>query len=201
MSRKDEMLGRLQPFMRKSGVYGEIFRVEAGQFDNFDDRLSDIRKQMVVDTATWGLDIFEKELGIPTDRRKTYNERRSVIKAKMRGHGSVDIALIKLVAESFDYGDINVQYGPITYTFDTYRAEEFSPPYPIIIRFVDARGIPSNIEDLKKEIEEIKPAHIRVEYLFRYMTWDELDDQEIIWDELDALGLTWDEFETGAWIN
>src|SRR5690625_1979913 len=128
MSHKEWMIGQLQPFMRGSGVYQGIFGASGKQFTNRDERLADIDRQMSVDTATWGLDIYEKELNIPTNRQKTYAERRSVIKAKMRGHGTVDIALIKLVAESFDNGEIHVQYGPITYTYDTSRAEDFTPP-------------------------------------------------------------------------
>lgn len=196
------MIKRLPYFMQQSKVYSEIFKVEENEFDNVSKQLKDIEKQFSVDTATWGLEkFFEKELGIKTDKSKSLQERRSVIKSRLIGFGKVDIKLIKLVAESFNNGDINVQYGPKKYAYDTsYYSEPVSPPYPIVIQFVDSRGVPSNIEDLKQQIENIKPAHIRVEYKFRYLTWSELDKQNLTWDQLDSKGVTWDEFETGQWI-
>lgn len=194
------MLKQLQPFQRKSALYQTIFDAEGVVIDNKESLVNEVRLQASVDTATWGLEIFEKELGIPKNPSKTIAERRSLIKSKMRGFGKADIALIKLVAESFENGEISVEYGPVVYSYDTNRAENFNPPYTIKIRFIDSRGIPTNIDDLISMINEVKPAHIRAEYLFKFLTWDELEAQNLTWDELDALNLTWEEFETGAWM-
>lgn len=195
-----EMLKQLPPFMRKSKVYKEIFKAEEKRFTSVDTILDDIRAQLSIDTATWALNIYEKELGIRTDKSKTLNERRSLVKSKWRGAGKVDRKLIELVASVYANGSVYVMYGSQPYSYDTYRTANATPPYPIVIKFIDTRGIPSNIEDLKAVIEEIKPAHLEVQYQFRYLTWSELDAKNLTWDQLDAMNLTWDDFESGSWL-
>jgi len=157
LSRSEEMIQRLQPFMRRSAVYQSIFDAEAIQFDARDAAISDLQLQLSIDTATWALPIYEAELGIPTDPTKPYSERRSVIKAKMRGTGKVDQALLKLVAASWTGGGIDVQFGSSTIT----------------ITFNDIVGIPENVEAFKLSMEEITPAHLAVVYVFLYNTWSQ----------------------------
>lgn len=150
--------------------------------------LDDILKQFYVETATeWGLALWEQMLGIESYAGKPLDQRRSRIISKLRGMGTVTINLIKNVAESYDGGTVEVTEQPEL--------------YQITITFVDTRGVPPNIEDLKEAIEEIIPAHLGVVYQYRYLIWDELDALNLTWDELDALNLTWDEFETGGWLN
>ncbi len=114
-------------------------------------------------------------------------ERRAVIKSKQRGYGTVTVSLIKNVAESYANGTVEV-----TEQFELYQ---------FTISFIDTRGIPPNLDDLKEVIEKIKPAHLAVIYTFTYLNWDELDAKNLTWDELDAKNLTWDEFETGSWLD
>lgn len=68
----------------------------------------DVLAQMFVDTSTWGLARWERIFGIVTDESKPLDQRRSVIKSKMRGTGTVTKALIKEVAESFRNGDVEI---------------------------------------------------------------------------------------------
>lgn len=157
MSHSTEMILQLQSFQRKSKIYETIFNAEGKQFDNRDAIIEDLKLQLSVDTATYALAIYETELGIVTDTSKTLAERRSVIKSKIRGTGQVDAALIKLVADSFTNGDVDVSFdGSITVTFTS------------II------GIPTNIEDLENAIEEIRPAHLAVIYVLLFNTHQKL---------------------------
>ncbi|MNN78327.1 hypothetical protein D3C81_1948730 [compost metagenome] len=54
---------------------------------------------------------------------------------------------------------------------------------------MDTVGIPPNLDDLKAVIEEIKPAHMKVEYEFSYllirdidgvMTLDQLEQEPLL---------------------
>ena len=146
------MIKALPLFMQKSKVFQEIFNAEEKQFTKMDVDLVDLRKQMDVSTATWGLDIYEKELNIKTDKSKPLEERRSVIKSKERGTGKVDASLIKIVADAFTNGDVEV-------FFDG----------NINIEFNSIIGIPSNIQDLENALDDIKPAHLRILYAFAYL--------------------------------
>jgi hypothetical protein len=152
------MLNRLQPFMRKSSVYKAIFDAEAGQFDNRDAAIADLRLQLSVDTATWALGVYEAELGIVTESGKPIAERRSVIKSKMRGTGKVDATLIKLVADSYSNGEVAVQFESGL----------------IRITFTGIVGTPPNLQDLQLAIEDVKPAHLGVIYVFLYNQYQHL---------------------------
>ncbi|MFD2088843.1 putative phage tail protein [Brevibacillus brevis] len=152
------MLKRLQPFQRKSKVYKAIFDTEAEQLDSRDAAIADLHRQMSVDSATWALSIYETELGIPVDASKPIDERRSLIKSKMRGTGKVDAALIKLVVDSWTNGQVEVAFANSTIT----------------ITFSSIVGIPPNIEDVKVAIEDIKPAHLAVLYVYLFNRYEQL---------------------------
>ncbi|OME86932.1 hypothetical protein BK120_08390 [Paenibacillus sp. FSL A5-0031] len=68
----------------------------------------DVLAQMYVDTATWGLARWERIFNLATDVSKPIDQRRSVIKSRARGAGTVTKALIKEVAESFQNGEVEV---------------------------------------------------------------------------------------------
>lgn len=114
-------------------------------------------KQFNLETATWSLDIWEKQYGIKTDITKDYDLRRSRIKSKMRGTGTTTVEMIKNVAESFVNGLVEIVEHNEQYKFD--------------IKMMSVIGIPPNMEDLKDAIEELKPAHLAYEIILKYNTW------------------------------
>lgn len=61
------------------------------------------------------------------------------------------------------------------------------------IKFVDERGVPLNLNDLKDAIERIKPAHMAVTYVFTYTTWAEIAGA-FTWGSLTSL--TWGQLTT-----
>ncbi|MBP1990202.1 putative phage tail protein [Paenibacillus eucommiae] len=65
-------------------------------------------EQMSISTATWGLAKWESELGLAIDINKPIDQRRSVIRSRLRGVGTVNKALIKSVAESYANGEVEV---------------------------------------------------------------------------------------------
>lgn len=77
------------------------------------------------------------------------------------GSGKVSASMLKNVAQAYERGSIEVSVQP---------AE-----YKVTIHFRDTLGIPPNLSDLKSAIEEIKPAHIAVDYALRYLTIAEVE--------------------------
>ena len=75
-----------------------------------------------------------------------------------------------MVADSWQYGKTTVDY----------------KSSKLIVTFID-KGIPTDIEGLKAALEETKPAHIPIEYIFTYNTWADLKLK------------TWGELKTGTW--
>ena len=174
------MLTYLPRYYENSRVMRAILQAQGAELDKLRQALDEVLAQFFVDTATWGLSIWEQMLGLPPADDETIEERRDRIKSKIRGYGTATIRTIKKVAESYDKGIIDV-------------AEDFSKY--TVIRFVDTTGIPSNIEDLKKIVRELVPAHLANEYEFNFFIWDELDRRMWTFDQLDILSLKWDELE------
>ena len=151
---------------------------ELGQI-NID--IEDLIKQCFVDTATWGLEIWERIFGIQTDKTKLLDQRRSMIKAKMRGAGTVNIEQIKNIARAFLIGELDV-------------TENFAN-YSIDIEFTDYGGVPPNRDDLTKILREIIPAHLEINYILNYLLWSALRNLEWTWDDIDAMDITWADLE------
>ncbi|WP_332309834.1 putative phage tail protein [Paenibacillus sp. Aloe-11] len=125
--------------------------------------------QFFVRTATWGLERWEMELGIETDLGKPLDQRRAVVESKLRGAGTFSGQLVKNVAEAYDGGTVDVIFHPAEWGFT--------------VKFIDTIGIPPNVEDLKAAIEEIKPAHMAVEYKLRYLTIAEVESMTLYENE------------------
>jgi len=183
MSNAERIMQYLPPYYHESRIMRAIAEAQGNEVAAFWGTLDEILKQFFVETASeWGLDLWEQMLGLTSYAGKPLDQRRSRIISKIRGMGTVTIDLIKNVAESYVYGKVEVIDHPEIYSF--------------IIKFIDSRGIPPNLDDLKEAIEEIKPAHLAVEYQFTYTVWGELDALEITWGDLNTLGLTWEQIKT-----
>ena len=117
-------------------------------------------EQLNVTTATWGLEAWERALGIAVDVGRPVEYRRTRVMSKLRGQGTTTVAMIKNVAESFSNGAVEVVEHPEEYRFD--------------IKFVGTVGIPPNLDDLTAAIAEIKPAHLAYDYIILFRTHAEL---------------------------
>lgn len=141
----------------QTNTFTTLFNVEQPEIDNLNEAIDDLINQCFVDTATWGLDYWESFLGIATDSSKDINYRRTVIKSKLRGTGTITVSLIENVANSFNNGQVQVVENPSIYTIN--------------IKFTSVKGIPPNLDDLKAAITQIMPAHLAITYSFTYNTW------------------------------
>lgn len=149
----------LPSFLSDNKTFTEIFNSEEQEFNSLGNKIEEVKAQLNVDTATWALDIYEKELGIATDYTKDLNYRRSIIKSRWRGTGKLDSTLIKIVCNAFTNGNVEV-------TFDG----------SINIKFNSIIGIPPNLNDLKNSLEQIKPAYLAIKYLFAYLLIKDIDN-------------------------
>lgn len=200
---------KMPSFYSSSPMMLELFNQEYLEIQGFQSFIIDTFNQFDIDTATWSLPRWEKEFGFFTNKDNTVwsalekksttfdeiegmewntfekmfpveiEERRSAVKSRMRGAGTVTIEGLKNICSAFINGRINVI--------------EVPTEYKIIIEFIDERGYPSNIETVKQIISQIIPAHLGVEYIYRYLTWDEFGSFEWTWNEIDSKQLTYEE--------
>lgn len=120
----------------------------------------DATAQLFVATATWSLDMWEAYLCLPTDISLTDAVRRERIISKLRGSGISTRALVEKVAESYYNGECEVTEQFAAYTFS--------------VKFLSSRGKPPGLKQLQAAIEDVKPAHLAVVYIFLYTTHDDL---------------------------
>ena len=134
------------------------FTVEA---DLINDKVEKTLEQFFVDSATYGLDKWEKMLGI-SKNNNDIQTRRENIKAKMRSRGTTTVSVIKNICEAYSNGIVEVIVNHSDYSF--------------IIDFVGTIGIPKAFAELDKAIEEIKPAHLAHSYKFNYNTHSDISN-------------------------
>lgn len=142
--------------------------------------IHDLIEQCYIETASWGLDFWELLLGIPLDKSKPKEYRRAIVKAKVRGVGTATKTLIRQVASAFSGGVVEII--------------EDTENYHFIIKFVGVQGIPPNMMDLTKTIEEIKPAHLTFQFEYTYCIWDWTKELKYTWNKMKEM--TWNESRT-----
>jgi uncharacterized protein YmfQ (DUF2313 family) len=137
-------------------------------------------KQRYVNDSTWGLEFWEKELGIKTDISKSYEFRRENIIAKLRGAGTVTKGMIKNVVRTFTNSEAEIIEYPNEYRF--------------VIKFIGVFGIPNNMAGLIEAIELLKPAHLIYSFEYKYTVWSFLKDASLNWSTSKLK--TWNELKS-----
>ena len=134
----------------------DSFTVEANLMN---DKVEKTLEQFFVDSATYGLDYWEKMLGIS---KNTFDiqTRRENIKAKMRSRGTTTVSFIKNICEAYSNGEVDIIVNHSDYSF--------------VIDFIGTIGIPRAFAELDKAINEIKPCHLAHSYRFNYNTHSNL---------------------------
>ena len=176
IKREADLLEYLPSFYHNSDIVKAFMESNSVEVDTLKAYIEDLIKNLYVKTATWGLDLFEEELGLATDKSISYEERRERILAKKRGNGTTTKAMIKNTAEAFSGGEVEV-------------IENFND-YSFIVKFVGVKGIPKNLTLFKNMIEEIKPAHLNYELAFTYT----------VWSMVMATDNTWNDFSSKTWV-
>lgn len=172
------LISELPSFYEKSKYVKNIMECDEAEINLLIETLKDLKNQFFIDSATWGLEFYEIDLGIEVDKNKPYDERREVIKAKIKGQGTTTIQMIKDTAKAFTNGEVDI-------------IEDYEK-YHFIIKFISIRGIPKNIEDFKDMIRTIKPAHLTFAIEYTYNTWGMIKHKT--WGEIKHL--TWNELKS-----
>jgi len=176
-----ELLAELPGFYEPIRDFRVIVQAEGEQFDRLQADLEDQLAQRFVGSATWGLEAWERELSITPPAGQPIEQRRAVVRSRMRGYGKFTGRLLKSVAEAYDNGTVDVSFDPASSTFT--------------VTFVSTRGIPANVNDALSAITEIIPAHLLVAFRFTYLTFGELDSSGQTFGDLKSLNLSFEQLE------
>lgn len=173
-----DLMRMLPGYYRESKVMKAIQSADAAELGEFRFALDETLKQFFVDTATWGLDGWEKELGLSTDPASPAVRRRELVRAKLRGTGTTTKQMIIEAAAAFSGGEVEVTEYPEESRFE--------------VKFVGVKGIPPNMAGFIQMLEDIKPAHLAYSFAYTYTTWGNL--LSLRWS--DASAKTWSELRT-----
>lgn len=179
--RGEVMKSYLPRLYENSRVVHDLMHAEGVEFDALREAHLEILRQALARLATWSLDEWESQLGLPPNPALTTQERQDRVVSRLRGYGTCTAAVVKQVAASYQHGTIDVVEDHAAYT--------------VYILFTDTTGVPSNMADLQAALRAVIPAHLEIVYLFNWFTWAELNAENWTWAALDALNLTWAQLE------
>lgn len=165
-----KLIDYVPPYYDELLESSEILSAEDAEFARLNASIDDLLLQFNVSTATWGLREWERICGIDTDTNKTLSERRSNVKARLRGAGVVTASHIKNVADGYYGGETEII--------------EKNSEYIIVIKFTSSYGVPTNLSDLQEVLREIIPAHLAIEYEFKFKTYDIIANEYASYDDL-----------------
>lgn len=139
----NKLLEYLIPGIQELKHFQEITEAEIPEVDKLKLGLEDLNKQFYIDTATWGLSVYEKELGLSINPSKSLDEKRSIIKAKWIGTGKVDAEMLKVIISFFTNTPVKIEFdGQINIVFEGFNNTQI------------------NNKDMLNAINEVKPAHL-----------------------------------------
>ena len=133
--------------------------------------VTSLEKELKV--ANENLEELEKELDYKT-KATTIEGKRIEIEARWKTTGKCDLELLQTIANSWRNGEIDVKF--INGTIE--------------IVFISLIGIPDDIEVLKASLGEAKPAHLGINFQYRYRLWGDLPPKtweyysQFTWEEV-----------------
>ena len=154
------MFEGLPSYYRKSAVMREIVDSIEAEFSRLKNETNLTENQFFVLLSERDISKHERDVGLSPDTEADIDTRRSRVLAKLRGTGTVTKTMMKNVAKSFVNGEIEIIEYPSQYAF--------------VVKFTSRTGIPYNLEDIQAMIEELKPAHLAVDYIFTYRLWQDI---------------------------
>ena len=171
------MLKKLPTYYQKSKVIKELFKSIELEFKSLSEETVLTENQFFVILSDRDIAKHEQDVGLVPDTSADLDTRRGRVMSKLRGTGTVTKTMMKNVAASFVNGDIEIIEYPSRYCF--------------AVKFTSRTGIPYNIEDIKAMVEELKPAHLAVEYIFTYRLWQDVLDTLSNWTTVKSY--TWEQ--------
>ncbi len=145
MTAKDRMLAYLPPYYRESRVMNAILNAQGKEIDKLNDAIDEVLKQFFISTATWGIDIWEEQYGLPVNENLNLQTRRQLVLAKKRSRRTSLLQILQAIEPT-----ITLIWSRLRLPFTIYSAEDIYDFGPLVVL-----------------LERHKPAHLG--YLFQLL--------------------------------
>lgn len=134
-------------FILNSNIMKELYNTQYIKLKEIKKDVEDLKLQLFIDTATWGLDAWEIEYDLPVNPNISYDERRRRIKARMLKPKKTGADII----EDLAYRILGVK-------------AKVSFEDRIIINLLTGNEIDLTNDIWRNEFYRIKPAHLGVNF-------------------------------------
>lgn len=139
-----KLIEQYPEFLRSSPEFADLQAALQPEMDALRARLEDMAEQLELETATWGLDLWEETLGLTAGRSMGLRARRARIAGKLRGAGTSTVEAVRQVVQSFTGGEVVVIEHP-----REFRVE---------LRFRSERAL--DLSQVSTALREMLPAHL-----------------------------------------
>ncbi len=170
----------LPSYYRKSKVMNQLIDSLESEYEKLKQEVQLTENQFFVLLTDKNISDHEADVGIVPNPSEDLETRRGRILSRLRGTGTVTKTMMKNVAASFVNGEIEII--------------EYASEYLFAVKFMSKQGVPYNLADIQKVIEDIKPAHLAVEYIFTYRLWQDVLNTLADWGE--TRSYTWENLMT-----
>lgn len=154
----DRLLKNLHKIVRKDKFVQSLLSPTSLALQNIEDKISSISKEFDFSTMSIEkINLLEKEMAYITTS-KTLEGKRTELEARWKIKGKCTLKLLQDIANAWRNGQTEI-------TFVNGM---------ILVKFISITGIPDDLEQLKFALEEAKPAHLGIEYSFKYRFWKDL---------------------------
>ena len=156
---KETLLSYQPDYYKKSKVIDNLNTAFASELTRSQEKIINTLNQFFLLDADTSLNLWEKEFGISINNNISVDERRKRILSKLRGLGTSTIEQIRNICLSY------VEEADVI---------ENNSDYSFTVELISSSGFPTWIMDLLEIIEEIKPAHLRINLQMSSLTRDNL---------------------------
>jgi len=154
MSLKDDIIALINSAYRHDKFINDFTEAISTVFNRLIVICESIRNNTFFDSLDLnGILWWENHLKITPTPSQTSEDRKAKIQAKYlsKYHNSVD--LLQRICNGWKNGEVEVDF--VNGKFE--------------IQFVGSFGVPSDLDSLKESIEETKPAHLPIVWIYRYL--------------------------------
>lgn len=173
-------ISEYQPtYYKKSKVMTDINNSLNIELKNLVECMNNISVESNAITTVDMIEEWERSVGLNSNSDLTLEQRRSRVLSRYRQIGASTLERIKVICESYSRGSVEII--------------EKSAEYTVIVKFVDTIGVPDNMDGLIQQLKMIMPAHICVNFEYKYRTWRQVLNTGKTWRQIKGAGYTWND--------
>ena len=171
------MIEKLPYYYRKSRVVEELYTAVQKILDKISADISSEDLSLFITTTT-DFTLHEKDVGLSPIAADNETKRARVI-ARIQGNSVLTKSALYELIDIYDKTGCTI-------------TEDFAN-YTVTVLFNGRKGKPYNFTEIQSAVDEVKPAHIQIEYAFEKNTWNDLRLKLNTWGN--AASLTWGDAE------